>query len=117
MELIWTSPEVSANYVTMAVDPVLVILIFIGAQFGTGFLGKVGEDAWDALKGLVRQLRDELEKKSQILVEDDEGLQLILGPDSPAEALTSLPEDVRQAAGESGQLNWDEADGRWKSPF
>jgi hypothetical protein len=66
---------------------------------------------------LVGRLRDELEQKSQIIVEDDEGLQLILGPDSPAEALTSLPEDVRQAAGESGLLIWDEAEGRWKSPF
>jgi hypothetical protein len=66
---------------------------------------------------LVGRLRDELEQKSQIIVEDDEGLQLILGPDSPAEALTSLPEDVRQAAGESGLLILDEAEGRWKSPF
>lgn len=98
------SAEVSATYATKAVEAVLVLLLFIGAQFGSGFFGKAGEDAWDALKGFVERLRTDLKTKSQMVIEDDQGLQLILGPATPAEALADLPGDIREAAGESGVL-------------
>ena len=58
-----------------------------------------------------------MKTESQIVLEDDEGLQIILGPSMPADALLNLPEDVREAAGEVGQLYWDEDEGRWKAPF
>ena len=58
-----------------------------------------------------------MKTESQIVLEDDEGLQIILGPSTPADALLNLPEDVREAAGEAGQLYWDEDEGRWKAPF
>jgi hypothetical protein len=111
------SAEVIATYATKAVEPVLVLLLFIGAQFGSGFFGKAGEDAWDALRGLVGRLRTDLQTQSQMVIEDDEGLQLILGPATPAEALADLPADIREAAGELGMLIWDEEAGAWKSPY
>lgn len=111
------SAEVSATYATKAVEPFLVLLLFIGAQFGSGFFGKAGEDAWDALKGLVGRLRTDLQTKSQMVIEDDDGLQSILGPATPAEALAELPRDIREAAGESGVLLWDEEAGSWKSAY
>jgi hypothetical protein len=107
--------EVSANYSTRAVEPVLVVLLFIGAQFGSGFFGKAGEDAWDALKDLVLRLRAELRSASPIVVEDDTGLQLVIGSEAGAD-LAPLPEDPQAAAGESGQLHWDNSNG-WAPPY
>ncbi len=109
--------EVSANYMTKALEPVLLIIVFVAGGFGTGFFNKAGADAYDALKGLVQRLRTDLEARSQILVEDEVGLQLVLGPATPAEALLQLPEDVAQAAAESGQLFWDDEAECWRSPL
>lgn len=58
-----------------------------------------------------------MKAEPQLVLEDDEGLKLILGPATPAEALLALPDDVREAAGEARELYWDEAEGCWKTPF
>lgn len=111
------SAEVDASYGTKSVDPVLAVFLLLGGQFASGFLGKAGEDAWDTLKTLVSRLRAESTRQSQLVIEDDEGLELILGPDTPDDALLRLPDDVRQAAGEAGQLCWDSTEHGWKAPF
>ena len=49
----------------------------------------------------------------KLALEDDEGLQLILGSATLAEALLELPEGVREAAGESGELYWDDDEHCW----
>lgn len=110
------SATVSATYSTKAVDPVLIIFV-IGGLVGQGFFTRAGEDAYEALKRLVLRLRDDVRAESQLVLEDDEGLQLILGPTTPAEALLTLPDDVREAAGETRALYWDEDEGGWKASF
>jgi hypothetical protein len=110
------SAKVSATYTTKAVDPVLIIMV-IGGLVGQGFFTRAGEDAYEALKRFVLRLRAEVKAESQLVLEDDEGLRLILGPATPAEALLALPDDVREAAGEARELYWDEDEGRWKAPF
>lgn len=111
------SAEVSASYETKALDPVLSIMLFVGGAYFTGLVGAVAADHYGKLKVLVRRLREDVRSRSQIVVEDDAGLQLVLGAMSPAEALDHLPLDVREAAGESGQLYWDDQYGIWKAPF
>lgn len=108
--------EVSASYVTKAVDPVLIILVFIGGSFAQGFFTRAGEDAYESLRRLIVRLREAVTAESQILIEDDGALQLMLSPSTPADALLDLPADVRAAAGEAGSLYWDEQEGRWEAP-
>jgi len=112
-----SSAEVSASYETKALDPVLAIMLFVGGVYFNGFLGAVAADHYDKLKALVQRLREDLRSRSQIVIEDDAGLQLVLSAMTPAEALDHLPLNVREAAGESGQLYWDDQDGTWKAPF
>lgn len=111
------SAEVSASYVTKSVDPVTIILV-TGTLVFNGFFSRAGEDAYDGLKSFVSRLRASTKDESQVLLEDDDsGLRVILGLSTPADALLELPEDIREAAGEAGELYWDEETGEWKPPF
>lgn len=109
--------EVTASYGTKSATAVLIVLAFVGGAFGRGFFEEAGADSYHGLKKFVEGLRAKMRAESQLVLEDDEGLQLILGPATPAEALLELPEDVREAAGESGELYWDDDEQSWKSPF
>ena len=109
--------KVSATYATKSGSAVLIVLAFIGGGFGRGFFEEAGADSYRGLKNFVSGLRSKMRAESQVVLEDDEGLQLILGPATPAEALLELPEDVREAAGESGELYWDDDEQCWKTPF
>src|SRR4051812_10103663 len=63
------SAQVTANYSTKAVDPVLIIMV-IGGLVGQGFLTRVGEDAYESLKRFVLRLRAEVKAESQLVLED-----------------------------------------------
>ena len=109
--------EVSANYVTKAIDPVMLIMV-AGSLVATGFFTRAGEDAYEGLKRFVQRLRRDVSADTQVVLDDEDlGLQLILGPATPAEALLELPDDLREAAGEAGELYWDGEEGCWKAPF
>lgn len=111
------SAEVSANYVTKAIDPVLLVMI-VGGLFLQGFFTRAGEDAYEGLKRFVQRLRSDVTSDIQLVLDDEDlGLQLILGPSTPAEALLDLPEDLRKAAAEAGELYWDGEERCWKAPF
>lgn len=109
--------EVTANYATKSATAVFIVLAFVGGAFGRGFLEEAGTDSYRGLKDFVGGLRAKMRAETQLVLENDEGLQLILGPATPAKALLELPEDVREAAGESGELYWDVDEHCWKSPF
>jgi hypothetical protein len=96
---------------------------FRQARSWKNFANAAGEVAYEALECFVVRLRVDVKTWSQIVLEDDEGLQIILGPSAPADALLNPPDallnppdDVREAAGEAGQLYWDQDEGRWKEP-
>ena len=108
--------EVSATYSTKAIDPVSIFLISLAAPFAAGFAGKAGADAWDSLRELVQRLRAAAEDEAQVVLEDSDGVQVILGATETPARLLQLPEDVRGAAGEYRELYWDSDDGCWKSP-
>jgi hypothetical protein len=110
--------EVRASYGTKALEPVTLVL-FIAGAFVSGYLAKAGSDAWDGTVRLVKRLRAEMKHEATFVLdgERDYGIQIIIGPQTPAEALLELPDDVREAAGESGQLFWNEDERRWKAPF
>lgn len=109
------SAQVEANYATKSVTVTLIIIVAGLKVIGGGFLNRAGEDAYDSLKSFVQRLRLEVESESQVVLEDA-GLQIILGPSTPAEALLALPENVREAAGEAGELFWDEDSSSWVAP-
>ena len=108
--------EVTASYSTKAIDPVSVFLIFLAAPFAAGFAGKAGSDAWDSLRELVHRVREAADEDAQVVLEDSDGVQVILGATDPAARLVQLPHDVLGAAGEYRELYWDSDEGCWKSP-
>lgn len=108
--------EVSATYSTKAIDPVSIFLIFLAAPFAAGFACKAGADAWDSLRELVQGLRAAAQDDAQVVLEDSEGVQVILGRAEPPARLMQLPDDVRGAAGEYRELYWDSDEECWKSP-
>lgn len=107
--------DVSASYGTKAVDPVSVLLLFLVAPFVAGFAGKAGSDAWDELRNLVSRLREAHGGDTQVVIEDSEGVQVILSESDSEELLLELPDDVADAAGEYRELYYDAGDGVWKS--
>ena len=109
--------DVTASMVTKSTTVVLIVVVFVGSQFATGFLNEAGADAYKGLKSFIKGLRARMKEESQIVLEDDEGWEIVLGPDTPNEALEHLPGDVRSAAGESQQIFWDQEQSKWTTPF
>jgi hypothetical protein len=108
------SPQTTANpkLSLIAASPLACAPRFVRPDHGRYFANAAGEDAYEALKRFVVRLRADVKIGSQIVLDDDEGMQIILGPSTPADALLNLPEDVLEAAGEANQLYWDEDEGR-----
>jgi hypothetical protein len=93
----------------------ILIITSAPTAFMTAYAAKAGSDAWDATKRgsgrLVKLVRDLKaanggQSDGSIEVQDGNRQWLVLGSDTPEEALQQL-EDIDLTVAESGYLRWD----------
>jgi hypothetical protein len=115
--------KVSANYERRGADIypwALFVLVPVGAFFKK--IGEAaGEDAWKALKGLVRRLyeaRRESPAPKGVVVLQSRGEfeeDIVLEDDLPDEAWEALIRIERRRTS-SGYMRWDPSKGKWRDP-
>jgi hypothetical protein len=112
--------------------PHLVELLFGDPlrTFMTTFFGAAGaaagQDAWKGFKRFLTVIFDQIEElwpnppgiprgpgDGAVILEDEEGLSVVLGPDLPDEALQALS-GVDWDAVEKGSLDWDQERQEWR---
>ncbi|MDQ3933797.1 MAG: hypothetical protein M3340_04110 [Actinomycetota bacterium] len=103
--------------------PFWVVLVLLGISFkafADGFFGRYGENAADALREFVRELREARRLSTHaddgwIMVDDGDDTEVMLAGDLPEEAYHALF-DLDWPSYTGGMLIWDEDTREWYDP-
>jgi hypothetical protein len=114
---VWEKPPQTGN------GPFWIVLILLGVSFkafADGFFGKLGENAADALREFVEELRRTRDQSTRadngwIQFDDPDDTKVMLGADLPQEAYEALLQlDWSEHTG--GMLMWDDTAHEWYDP-